>query len=105
MERKHGRNLLSGFTGLTKGKEYMISVKRVHNSSTQLVNRPNLPSQNGPCLILLRPLTRSATTGIQYEMYNNTIHAVTMLSSRKLGLAILPFFGIRKLRWRSKLTC
>ena len=79
MREKQRRNLLSGFTGLTNGNEYMISVKRVHTSSTQLVNRPNLPSQNGPCLMLLRPLTRSATTGIQYEMYNNTIHAVTML--------------------------
>ena len=74
-----GGDLLPATTGMTGGKEYIISVKHVHSKSTIFENNPTGPSQKGPCLILSRPLMSRQTTGMEYEMYSKTIQAVTIL--------------------------
>jgi len=56
-----------------------MSVKPVQNRSTRFATSPSLPSQKGPRLRLLRPFARRRVTGMAYEMYNRTIHAVTIL--------------------------
>ena len=55
--------LLPALTGLTVGNEYIITVNVVQHSRTTLEKSPNLPSQNGPCTILSRPLARRQIAG------------------------------------------
>lgn len=49
-------------------------------------NSPKPPSQNGPCLMLLRPRARRQLTGMAYEMYRNTKHPVTMLQKAEISV-------------------
>ena len=56
---------LSGSTGLTVGKEYMISVKHVQTKSTQFAKRPRRPIQKGPWGMLFRPRMRRQMTGME----------------------------------------
>ena len=72
-------NLLEASTGFANGIENITNVNKVQARSTELANSPNFPSQNGPCLMLSRPLMSRAATGIEYEIYNRTIQPVTIL--------------------------
>ena len=76
---KRGDDLLPATTGITGGKEYIISVKHVHSKRTIFEKSPTGPNQKGPCLMLSRPLINRQTTGMEYEIYSKTIQAVTML--------------------------
>ena len=60
-----GEDLLPATTGITGGKEYIISVKHVHSKRTIFENSPTGPNQKGPCLILSRPLMSRQTTGME----------------------------------------
>ena len=64
-EKGRREDLLPATTGITGGKEYIISVKHVHSRRTIFEKSPTEPSQKGPCLILSRPLMSRHTTGME----------------------------------------
>lgn len=52
-------------------------------NKTILQTRPKFPSQNGPCRSFDLPYDHKQSTGMQYERYRSTTHAVTMLLTER----------------------